>query len=349
MKITAVDAPEHAQVVRVADAPSGLLGFIAVHSTQLGPAAGGVRMRRYDNETAALDDALRLSRGMTYKNAAAGLPLGGGKAVIIADPAKDKSPELLRAFGRAVDSLNGQYWTAEDMGMTPGDMAEIGTETRYVAGLANGAFASGDPSPITARGIFNAIVTTARHRFGWKDLRKATVSVQGLGHVGYHLCSLLTAAGAKLIVTDIDPEHVARIAREFSARAFGPDEIFAVEADIFAPCAIGAILNETTIPMLKTGVVVGGANNQLATDQDGQRLHDRGILFAPDFVANGGGIINVATEILQISNGEAWVASRLEALDQTMDRILSRASAMNVSPNQVAEDIVREILHPKAA
>ncbi|TMV10182.1 Glu/Leu/Phe/Val dehydrogenase [Ruegeria sediminis] len=349
MKTTTVDVPEHEQVIQFEDAASGLSGFIAIHSTQLGPAAGGVRMRPYGHRTEALNDALRLSRGMTYKNAAANLPLGGGKAVIIGDPSSDKSPALLRAFGRAVESLAGRYWTAEDMGMTPEDMAAIGTETRFVAGLADGEFASGDPSPVTARGIFNAIRTTARHRFGTADLAGKTVSVQGLGHVGYHLCRFLHGAGAKLIVTDIDAEQVARVAAEFSAMPVAPDAIYGAEADIFAPCAIGAILNETSIPLLKVGAVAGGANNQLATDADGQRLHQRGILYAPDFVANGGGIINVATEILRISNREEWVAGKLEALDRTMDRILARAITQSVSPNDVAEAIVHEILQQEAA
>ncbi|KUJ73736.1 amino acid dehydrogenase [Ruegeria marisrubri] len=349
MKITTVDTPEHEQVIRFEDAASGLKGFIAIHSTQLGPAAGGVRMRPYGHPDEALNDALRLSRGMTYKNAAANLPLGGGKAVIIGDPATEKTPALLRAFGRAVQSLEGRYWTAEDMGMSPEDMALIGQETRFVAGLADGEFASGDPSPITARGIFNAIRTTARHRFGSADLTGKTVSVQGLGHVGYHLCRLLHEAGAKLIVTDIDAAQVAAVAGEFGATPVAPDEIYAVEAEIFAPCAIGAVLNETTIPQLKVGAVAGGANNQLATEEDGQRLHERGILYAPDFVANGGGIINVATEILHIANREEWVAEKLEALDRTMDRILTRAIAQSVSPNDVAEAIVHEILHQEAA
>lgn len=349
MQVTAVDAPGHENVVRIEDTASGLLGFIAVHSTQLGPAAGGVRMRPYVAEADALTDALRLSRGMTYKNAAADLPLGGGKAVIMADPSTQKTPELLSAFGRAVQSLDGQYWTAEDMGMTPADMARIGTETRFVAGLADGEFASGDPSPVTARGIFNAIKTTAKYRFGSADLSGRKVSVQGLGHVGEHLCRFLHGADAQLIVTDIDAEQVARVATEFDATPVAPDAIYGVEADIFAPCAIGAILNETTIPQLKVGAVAGGANNQLATDADAQRLHKRGILYAPDFVANGGGIINVATEILQIADQKPWVAEKLEALDHTMERILSRAQVLSVSPAEVAETIVQEVLHPQAA
>ncbi len=349
MKITEIDAPDHERVVQFEDAASGLFGYAAIHSTRLGPAAGGVRMKTYGHRTEALHDALRLSRGMTFKNAAADLPLGGGKAVIIGDPTSDKTPKLLRAFGRVVHSLEGHYRTAEDMGMTPADMAHIGAETSFVAGLSDGEFASGDPSPITAQGIFNAIRTVARHRFGSEDLSGKTVSVQGLGHVGHHLCRLLDGAGANLVVTDIDPQQVALVAKEFSATAVSPDEIYGVEAEIFAPCAIGAILNETTIPLLKVGAVAGGANNQLATDEDALRLHERGILYAPDYVANGGGIINVATEILQISNRQEWVAAKLDALDRTLDRILIRAISQSVSPHDVAESIVREILQPQAA
>lgn len=349
MRLTTLDIHSHERVCRVQDTTSGLDGFIAVHSTQLGPAAGGVRMRRYETADQALEDALRLSRGMTFKNAAAGLPLGGGKAVINADPDTGKSPELLRAFGRAVAALEGRYWTAEDMGMTPADMAEIASEAAFVAGLTNGPFASGDPSPVTARGIFNAIRTTARHRFGSGDLSGRTVSVQGLGHVGMHLCRYLHEAGAQLIVTDVNAARIGQAATAFGAQAVATDAIYDAGADIFAPCAIGAILNEDTIPRLRVAAVAGGANNQLSTAKDGQRLHACGILYAPDFVANGGGIINVATEILRIGNRKAWVAEKLSALDATMDRILTRAGRLAVSPNDVAEGIVAELLQKPAA
>lgn len=349
MKITILDAPEHERVVEFKDTALGLFGYVAIHSTQRGPAAGGVRMRPYGHAAEALQDALRLARGMTFKNAAADLPLGGGKAVIIGDPGADKTPELLRAFGRVVQNLNGLYWTAEDMGMTPADMAHIGSEADFVAGLADGAFASGDPSPITARGIFNAIRVTARHRYGIAELNGLTVSVQGLGHVGEHLCHLLHKEGAKLIVTDIDARQSDRVANRFGAQVVAPDAIYDADADIFAPCAIGGILNQTSIPLLRVGAVAGGANNQLAHDSDAQLLHDRGILYAPDFVANGGGIINVATEILRISEREDWVDRRLQALEQIMDRILTRARAEAVSPHEIAESIVHEMLRAQAA
>ena len=349
MELTQIETEGHEQVLRVQDADSGLSGIIALHSTRLGPAAGGLRMRAYPDEAAALEDALRLSRGMTFKNAAAGLPLGGGKAVIIGDPARDKSPALLSAFGRAVEALGGRYWTAEDMGMTPQDMARIGTETRFVAGLADGAFASGDPSPVTARGIFNAIRTAARHRFGAPDLAGMRVAAQGLGHVGLHLCELLHGAGAALTVADIHDAAVQEAQARFGARVVAPDQILKVEAEILAPCAIGAILNENTIPDLRVQAVAGGANNQLATAGDGARLHARGILYAPDFIANGGGIINVATEILRIADRPAWVAEKLEELDATMDRTLTRARQRDVSPNDVAEEIASERLRREVA
>ncbi|TCK99787.1 leucine dehydrogenase [Shimia isoporae] len=348
MQITPVQAPSHETVLRVHDAEIGLTGFIALHSTHLGPAAGGLRMRPYASEDAALTDALRLSRGMTYKNAAAGLPLGGGKAVIMGDASK-KTPEQLVTFARAVQSLEGRYWTAEDMGMSPSDMELMTQETKFVAGLPNGAHASGDPSPITARGIFNSIKTTARHRFGSDDLNGRTVSVQGLGHVGGYLCQYLNEAGAKLIVADIDTDRVQEICALYDAEAATAEDILTAKADIFAPCAIGAILNEASIANLNVEAVCGGANNQLATQEDGGRLHARGILYAPDFVANAGGIINVATEILEVADRAAYVDEKLATLDVTLDAILTRAKQMDCSPDAVATSIVDEMLAAKAA
>ncbi|UWQ27328.1 MULTISPECIES: Glu/Leu/Phe/Val dehydrogenase [unclassified Leisingera] len=336
MTVTAVASTTHEEIYRVEEASAGLLGFIAIHSTRLGPAAGGLRMRPYASEEEALTDVQRLSEGMTYKNAAAGLTLGGGKAVIIGDPARDKSPELLRAFARAIESLDGRYITAEDMGMSPSDMGVLAEETRFVAGLADGEYASGDPSPITARGIFNAICTTRAHKHGSRDLGGVTVAVQGLGHVGWYLCRFLTEAGAKLIVTDIDEARVEQAIAEFGAKAVPLDGIYGVDADVFAPCAIGGILNARTIPQLKADIVAGGANNQLATAADAAGLHARGILYAPDFVANGGGIINVATEIQRIKDRKGFVAEKLKALDETMASILIQAETADVSPAEMA-------------
>jgi leucine dehydrogenase len=348
MQITRLATPTHETVLRVHDASIGLTGFIAVHSTKLGPAAGGLRMRPYESEDAALTDALRLSEGMTYKNAAAGLPLGGGKAVIIGDASAKTSAQLL-TFARAINTLEGEYWTAEDMGMSPSDMALLATETKYVAGLPDGPHASGDPSPITARGIFESIKVTAKHRFGSADLTGRTVAVQGLGHVGTYLCAFLHEAGAKLILADINTKRVAELASKYDAQTAGADDILTVKADIFAPCAIGAILNADNIAKLNVAAVCGGANNQLATGEDGALLHARGILYAPDFVANAGGIINVATEVLAIDNRAAYVDEKLNAVVDTLDRIFTRAKTMDCSPADVAVAIVDEMLADKAA
>ncbi len=348
MQITRLSISGHETVLRVHDADVDLTGFIAVHSTKLGPAAGGLRMRPYASEEAALIDALRLSEGMTYKNAAAGLPLGGGKAVIMGD-AQAKTNAQLLSFAKAINTLEGAYWTAEDMGMSPEDMALLATQTRFVAGLPDGPHASGDPSPITARGIFQSIKVTAKHRFGSSSLAGRTIAVQGLGHVGNYLCALLHQEGANLIIADIDAQRVADLAKLYGCATAGADDILSVEADILAPCAIGAILNEESIPALRVSAVCGGANNQLASSEDGARLHARGILYAPDFVANAGGIINVATEVLSIDNRAAYVDEKLAAVELTLGRIFDRAKTMDCSPADVAVSLVDEMLADRAA
>ena len=340
--LTKIESTTHEAVYQVSDRESGLQGFIAVHSTHLGPAAGGLRMREYDTAQAALQDVLNLSEGMTFKNAAAGLPLGGGKAVIIGNPATDKTPALLRAMGRAVDALNGRYWTAEDMGMSPQDMAELARETRFVAGLDTGRHASGDPSPVTAEGVFNAMKTGAAHYFGSDDLSGKTVAVQGLGHVGWHLCKMLHQACANLIVADMEQLRILAAQKAFGATEIAAGEIHRASADIFAPCAIGGILNADTIPELRAKLVCGAANNQLAHQSDADLLAERGILYLPDYVANGGGIINVAAEILRIEDREPWVAQKLDTLRLTMERILTRARAERISPAHVADKTVSE-------
>ena len=347
--LTRLFSASHEEVYRVEDAQTGLKGFIALHSTALGPAAGGLRMRVYDTETAALEDVLNLSRGMSYKNAAAGLPLGGGKAVIIGDPGRDKTPQLLRAMGEAVEALEGRYWTAEDMGMTPEDMAELARKTRFVAGRDDGAHASGDPSPVTARGVLGAMQVGATHLFGSRDLTGRTVAVQGLGHVGWHLARMLHEAGARLIVADMDAARAETTAQDFGAAVADPLTIHAAQADIFAPCAIGGILNAESIPQIRARMVAGAANNQLAEEEDATRLLERGILYLPDYVANGGGIINVAAEILQIADRTPWVEEKLAALEATMDHILSRAAGQGASPAHLADRIVEERMLPKAS
>ncbi|MEM6824550.1 MAG: Glu/Leu/Phe/Val dehydrogenase dimerization domain-containing protein [Pseudomonadota bacterium] len=344
MDITRIAAQGYEDVLRIEDARVGLVGFIALHSTALGPAAGGLRMRPYPSEDAALTDALRLAKGMTLKNAAAGLPLGGGKAVVIGDPDRHKNSALLAAIGRSVDSLGGRYWTAEDMGMTPADMAEIATQTPFVAGRPDGPYSSGDPSPVTARGILAALHVTAQKRFGSETLEGLRVAVQGLGHVGRHLCALLHEAGACLTVSDLNQEAVAAVQARFGARVVATDSILAASADILAPCAVGGILNSDSIPNLRVGAIAGGANNQLATPEDGERLHQNGILYAPDFIANAGGIINVATEILRVPDRGPWVDRKLHAARQTLSQILNRAAEEDASPNDVAETHVEQLL-----
>ena len=338
----------HEELYQVDDPATGLRGYIALHSTARGPAAGGLRMRVYPDDAAAIKDVLNLSRGMSYKNAAADLPLGGGKAVILGDPACDKTPGMLHAMGRAVESLNGRYWTAEDMGMSPDDMAEIARETRYVAGLDSGIHASGDPSPVTAQGVFNAMRIGARAALGRDELAGRRVAVQGLGHVGRHLCRLLHVAGARLVVADTDAARVATAVRECGAEPAEPDRIHAARVDVFAPCAIGGVLNADTIPEIDAALVCGAANNQLVDSTDADLLHNRGILYLPDYVANGGGIINVAAEILRISDRDAWVAEKLAALEATMRGILDRARADGQSPAHLADRMMGERLLKKA-
>lgn len=284
----------HEQLVLCNDTSAGYRGIIAIHSTTLGPALGGTRFWHYASDEEAIIDALRLARGMTYKNAVAGLNLGGGKAVIIGDNRTTNREMIFRAHGRFVDSLGGRYVTAEDVGTSPADMDYVHMETKYVAGLAG---LSGDPSPVTAHGVFRAVQASAKYRWGSDDLHGKTVTIQGCGHVGYYLAKELKEAGAQLIVTDIDPERVKRTVAETGARAVAPDEIYGLKADIFAPCALGAVINDKTIPQLKVEIVAGAANNQLLEERHGDILEEKGILYAPDYVANAGGVINVYSEL----------------------------------------------------
>lgn len=330
----------HEQVLSFHDSATGLRGVIAIHDLALGPAMGGCRMWPYADHAAALHDALRLSRGMSFKNAMAGLPLGGGKAVIIGDSRRDKSDALFRAFGRFVHSLEGRYITAEDVGVNVHDMECVRRETPFVAGLGGG---SGDPSPMTARGVFMGIQSAARHRLGRSDLRGMRVAVQGLGHVGSYLCRELHAAGAELIVSDIHQATMQAIVEELGARAVAPDAIFSVDADVFAPCALGAVLNDDTIAQLRVSIVAGAANNQLERDHHAAHLMQRGILYAPDYVINAGGIINAASE-LQGPYDRARVLARVEAIGQTLDQVFAQASAERVSPAVVADDLARQRL-----
>lgn len=284
----------HEQVVLCHDPAAGYRGIIGIHSTVLGPALGGTRFWQYASDQEAIIDALRLARGMTYKNAVAGLNLGGGKSVIIGDNRTPNRELLFRAHGRFVESLGGRYVTAEDVGTSPTDMDYIHMETDYVVGLAG---RSGDPSPVTAHGVFRAIQASAKWRWGSDDLAGKTIALQGCGHVGFFLAKELHAAGAKLVVTDIDPQRVKHVVDETKAKAVDPNDIYSAKADIFAPCALGGVINDDTVKKLKVEIVSGGANNVLLEPRHGDSLETRDILYAPDYVANAGGVINVYSEL----------------------------------------------------
>jgi leucine dehydrogenase len=285
---------EHEQVLFSHDPSCGYRGIIAIHNTTLGPALGGTRFWNYKTLGDAIHDVLRLSRGMTYKAAVAGLNLGGGKSVIIGDPKTRRREMTFRAHGRFVDSLKGRYITAEDVGTSVEDMSYVQMETEFVTGVAGG---SGDPSPVTAHGTYSGIKACAHEVYGDDALEGKRVAVQGVGHVGYYLCSYLAAEGAKLFVTDIDEAKVRRVVDEFGATAVGAEEIYGVEAEIFAPCALGAVINDRTIPQFKFDIIAGAANNQLDEERHGDALEERKILYAPDYVINAGGLINVYGEL----------------------------------------------------
>jgi leucine dehydrogenase len=326
----------HEQVALCSDPAAGYRGIIAIHSTVLGPALGGTRFWTYATDDDAIEDALRLARGMTYKNAVAGLNLGGGKSVIMGDNKTKNREMIFRAHGRFVESLGGRYVTAEDVGTSTSDMDFVHMETDYVAGLTD---RSGDPSPVTARGVFRAMQASAKWRWGSEDLAGKTILIQGCGHVGYHVAKELSAVGAKLIVTDMDAERVKRVVNDLGAKAVEPDEIVGQEADIFAPCALGGIINDQTLPQLKVEIVAGAANNQLLEEHHGDELEERGILYAPDYVANAGGVINVYSELA------GWDAQRsLRKADEIYDTLLgvfAIAKADQV-PTYVAADRLAE-------
>ncbi len=322
------------------DANSGLRCVIAIHSTALGPSAGGCRMWNYQTSDEMLTDALRLSQGMSYKNAMAGLELGGGKAVLWGNSRTDKSEALFRAFGRAVESLQGRYYTAEDVGIDTADIDIAAQETRYAAGTSTGSAASGDPSPVTALGVFRGIQAVVARAFGSNDLNGKTVAVQGVGSVGGYACEHLAEAGANLIITDIDQSALQDIASKTGARVVAPDEIYDAKADVFSPNALGATINPETLKRLRVKAVAGGANNQLATPDMGQALSDAGILYAPDYVINGGGIINVAAEISG-TYARDWVMGKLDILIATLGEVLDQGLASNQPTNVIADQIAR--------
>lgn len=286
---------DYEQLVFCHDKSSGLKAIIGIHDTTLGPALGGTRIWDYENEEDAIIDVLRLSKGMTYKNAAAGLNFGGGKTVIMGDPKKIKSEVLFRTLGRYIEGLNGRYITAEDVNSTTEDMFYVNQETDYVVGLEG---KSGNPSPVTAFGVYRGILAALESVYGSSDLNGKTIAIQGLGAVGYELCRLLKEAGANLIVTALSKESIDRVVNDFGAESVAPDEIYGVECDVFAPCALGAIINDFTIDKLKCRIIAGAANNQLKDTKHGDILDEKGILYIPDYVINAGGVINVYEEFV---------------------------------------------------
>ncbi len=338
----------HELVVFGHDAASGLRAIIAIHSTALGPAAGGCRMWPYATTTQAVADVLRLSRGMSYKNAMAELPFGGGKAVIIGDSRQDKTPGLFQAFGALVDSLGGRYITAEDVGTTTEDMASVARATRYVSGLgAAPGQAGGDPAPKTALGVHLGIKAAVKFHLGRADLRGLRVAVQGLGGVGHHLCALLATEGAELFVADVQPAAVRRACERFRAHAVAVEEVLALDVEVLCPCAMGGVLDSASIPRLRARIVAGAANNQLAEGEDGAALPAAGILYAPDYVINAGGIISVSHEYHGEAS-EAQVIADIEHIPARLTEIFERARREGRTTNAVADQMARERLAARA-
>jgi len=329
---------DHEQIVFCSDVASGLKAIIAIHSTALGPAVGGCRMWEYNTDEGALVDALRLSRGMTYKNAMAGLPFGGGKSVIIGNPKTLKSEALFRAFGKFVHSISGRYVSAEDVGTSPADIAIVHKETPYVLGLEG---KSGDPSPMTAFGVYEGIKAAVKSKLGRDSLDGVRISVQGLGHVGYYLCKHLADEGAKLIVTDINKESIEKVVTDFKATAVDINAIYTQDVDVYAPCALGATVNDETLPRLKCSIIAGAANNVLAEDRHGVALMNRGILYAPDYVINAGGIINVSFEN---NYSKEAAMKKTENIYNTLMHVFDRATAESKPTNVVADELARQLV-----
>ncbi len=336
----AIGAEGHEEVVFGSDPVSGLKTIIAIHSTTLGPALGGTRFYPYGSEDEALADVLRLSRAMTFKAAAAGLDLGGGKAVIIGDPGTDKSERLWRAYGRIVDSLQGRYITAEDVGTDHFDMDVIRHETRWVVGLPKAEAGSGDPSPATARGLMRALSAVAEHVWGDSDLGGKVVAIQGTGKVGRDLVRRLVKAGARVVATDVFGPNLQMVIDDYGVEVVEPEEIYDVECDIFSPCALGGTLNSGTIPRLKCRAVVGPANNQLEQDKDAERLREAGIVYAPDFVVNSGGLINVWEE--RRGYQEERAAHNIDKIYGLTKHILEEANERDCSPLESAMQLATE-------
>lgn len=328
----------HEQVLFCNDAKTGLKAIIAVHNTVLGPALGGTRMWKYDNEADALHDVLRLSRGMTYKNSISGLDLGGGKAVIIGDARTMKSEALFRRFGQFVNGLAGKYITAEDVGISPDDMVHVSKETNHVVGLPG---KSGDPSPVTAYGVYMGMKACAKMQFGTDSLNGKTVAVQGVGHVGQYLVKHLAAEGAKIFITDIHEETLKKVAETYGASVVAPQEIYDVPMDIYAPCALGATVNDDTLARLTCSIISGAANNQLADEQKhGMAVMEKGILYAPDYAINAGGVINCFSEVSGLSL--EWSHQKAGEIYQTIYQILERSKNEGIPTYQIANRMAEE-------
>jgi leucine dehydrogenase len=337
LNITELNFPDYERVASCVD--GDYRGFVAIHSTKLGPAVGGTRFWKYENDEAAVQDLLRLARGMTYKNALAGIPFGGGKSIVLRSGSEIDRERIFRAHGRFVDTFGGQYITAEDVGTSPADMEFVRRETNHVAGLLG---KSGDPSPVTGRGVFRALQAAAKHRWGSDDVSGRTVALQGCGNVGYWLASNLHQAGARLIASEVDPTKVERVIKEFGALAVAPEEIYATDADIFAPCALGGIINDDTIPQLKVEIVVGGANNQLLEARHGDELARLGILYAPDYAANSGGMISGCRELLGWEATKS--AAKVEEIYDTLLGIFRMAEAEGIPTYRAADRLAEQRL-----
>lgn len=340
-----IAAEDYEEVIFFNDKSSRLRAIVAIHSTALGPALGGTRLYPFDSEEAALKDVLRLAKGMTYKAAAAGLDLGGGKAVIIGDPRRDKSEELLRAYGRFVETMGGRYITAEDVGTAREDMDIVRRETRWVTGVSRVYGGSGDPSPVTAFGVFQGMRAVAMELWNTADLRGKRFAVQGVGKVGYHLVKHLVEAGGLVSIADVDVDNLARAVKDFGVRSVPLESIYGVECDVFAPCALGGALNDETIPQLKCAAVAGAANNQLTAPEHAKLLDEAGILYAPDFLINAGGLINVADELRGYDAARAL--AQVEGIYHTLRRVFQTAKLDKMTTfeaaNQIAEERIRRV------
>ena len=328
----------HEQVLFCTDQETGLKAIIAIHSTVLGPALGGTRMWMYSNEMEALNDVLRLSRGMTYKNSISNLNLGGGKAVIIGDSHKMKNEAFFRRFGKFVESLSGKYITAEDVGISPQDMSWVSQETKHVVGLPG---KSGDPSPVTALGVYMGMKACAKIQFGSDSLEGKKIAVQGVGHVGEYLVSHLTKEGAQVFISDIYQETLDRVSKKYNAQVVSPENIYEIDMDIYAPCALGATVNDETLSKLKCSIIAGAANNQLKNERiHGKAVMEKGIIYAPDYAINAGGVINCFSEVHGLSS--EWALTKAEEIYQTIFNIVTRSKNENLPTYQIANAIAEE-------